>query len=411
MKRQLYWIWLSLICKQGTSLFSRLDENFESIDDIYYTEYDGFKKLHLFKKEEIDALCDKNLDEAEKIRDWCIEKGVGIIAYSDELYPERLRKIKNPPILLYYYGTFPNIDEEVCIAGVGSRKVSEYGKRVAYEISYDIAKSGGLIVSGMALGIDSVCHKAALDAGGKTVAVLGSGIDVIYPKEHRGLYKVISRNGAVITEFPPHTKPNACNFPIRNRIISGLSLGTVVFEADIKSGSMITARTSLEQGRDLFSVPGQLGEMLSRGTNKLISDGAQPVLTARDILYEYQYLYPSKLYLENIRRESTVSHHAFPAPNSTKRSDYSFASFDRLKKPGTVDGGTSNTTTQQTVTVPSDLSERQKKIFTLALSLKEFSADQLLACELNMSEILSELTILEIKGLVRALPGGLYQIA
>jgi len=206
------------------------------------------------------------------------------IAQDDANYPFLLSKIFDPPSFLYYEGELPK-EDEVLIAVVGSRACTPYGRQVAEEISYNLAKEGITIVSGLALGIDSVAHQAALTAGGKTIAVLGSGLDVIYPPSHIKLAKeIIENEGALISEFSPGTPPLPHHFPLRNRIISGISQGTIVIEAGFKSGALITARSALEQGREVFAVPGSIYSLNSQGSNSLIKMGAHVVTNFLDVL-------------------------------------------------------------------------------------------------------------------------------
>ena len=192
----------------------------------------------------------------------------------DADYPVRLRNIFEPPSLLYVKGQLPVIDEEVAVAMVGTRKASPYGVEAAEKIAYGLSRQGAVVISGAAAGVDSASHRGALRAGGKTIAVLGNGLDVVYPAENEWLYRDIAASGALISEYPPGTAAESWHFPVRNRIISGLSLATVVVEAPEKSGALITANTALEQGRDVFAVPGPIDAPMSRGCNRLIADGA-----------------------------------------------------------------------------------------------------------------------------------------
>ncbi len=212
--------------------------------------------------------------------------GVKICGVEDDNYPQLLRSIFDPPYLFYYRGEL-EILKEFCLAIVGSRRASLYGKGQARRFGNELAAQGLVIVSGMARGIDTEAHLGALEAGGKTVAVLGSGIDVVYPPENRQLYTRICESGLVLSEFPPHTHPEAGNFPIRNRTISGLCRGVLVVEAQQKSGALITTDFALEQGRDVFAVPGPINSKNSVGTNYLIKQGAGLVSGIEDILAEY----------------------------------------------------------------------------------------------------------------------------
>jgi DNA processing protein len=221
--------------------------------------------------------------EAESRR--ALDSGVRLVPFTDPEYPARLRAIADPPPLLYLRGELLDADERA-VAIVGSRSASEYGLRVARNISRGLASLGFTVVSGMARGIDGAAHQAALDAGARTLAVLGCGVDRVYPPEHHGLSQRVSRQGALISEFALGTRPVAFNFPARNRLISGLSLGVVVVEATEKSGSLITAAFALEQNREVFAVPGEAGSSRSRGANRLIRQGAKLVESAEDVVEE-----------------------------------------------------------------------------------------------------------------------------
>lgn len=211
------------------------------------------------------------------------ELNIQVITIFEKDYPALLKEIFDPPVLLYCRGKLSNN----CLAIVGSRRASGVGKEIAYQFAQRLARQGLTIVSGLARGIDSQAHKGALDAGGRTIAVLGSGIDVCYPPENRHLFKNIEENGAVISEFPLGTPPHAANFPARNRIISGLSKGVLVVEAAEKSGALITADFAIEQGREVFAIPGSIISTNSKGTNYLIQQGAKLVQNIEDITDEF----------------------------------------------------------------------------------------------------------------------------
>ncbi len=211
--------------------------------------------------------------------------GIGALTWVDPGYPRLLRQIADPPPALYVKGEMSEADAWA-VAIVGTRRASVYGREAAEMLAAEFARSNVTVVSGLARGIDAVAHQAALSAGGRTVAVLGSGVDVIYPAEHRKLAGDIAARGALVSDYPPGTQPEAMNFPPRNRIISGLSLGTVVVEADEQSGALITVDFALDQGRDVFAVPGNIFNRTSRGTNQLIQKGAKLVTSAGDVLGE-----------------------------------------------------------------------------------------------------------------------------
>jgi DNA processing protein len=280
------WIALGRIKRLGGVTFKRLAARFGDAGRVF-----SASRAELASVEGVDAEVVERLlnfsewgDVEEDLRRAC-DAGAAIITFNDARYPSRLRMIADPPTVLYVKGQL-RADDENAVAVVGSRSASEYGRRVARELCRGLASFGFTVVSGMARGIDGAAHEAALDAGGRTLAVLGSGVDRPYPPEHEGLYDRISGQGAVISELPMRTPPMAFNFPARNRLISGLSLGVVVVEATEKSGSLITASLALEQGREVFAVPGEVGSSRSRGTHRLIREGAKLVETVQDIIEE-----------------------------------------------------------------------------------------------------------------------------
>ena len=214
-------------------------------------------------------------------------QGVHIIAFSDAIYPSLLREIHDPPPLLYVKG---NLDclQKTSVAIVGSRAASSYGKRVSFILAGELARAGIVVTSGLALGIDGHAHAGCLDGGGRTIAVLGCGVDVVYPRSHAALYKKVEVHGALVSEYPMGTRPDGFRFPARNRIISGLSHGVIVVEATKKSGSLITARLALDQGREVFAVPGRMDSVKSEGAHFLIQQGATLVQSADDVLQELE---------------------------------------------------------------------------------------------------------------------------
>lgn len=293
-----YWIWLSLAIGAGSSaagkLFDRLGKNVKTIYDADPSEYAGLPE------ETVQHLSNKSLRASIGIYNWCVDNGVGMLPYNSAYFPKRLRDIPSPPVMLYYLGLLPNINNRLAVAVVGTRRISQYGARNAYTISGDLASAGAAVVSGMALGVDGVVHRAVLDADGYTIAVLGCGIDRIYPAEHKNLHGEIIRRGTVITEFCPGSAPISHNFPIRNRIISGICEATVVIEAGEKSGALITARTARRQGRTVYALPGNVGAFGSAGTNKLLLEGAKIATSALDILDDYKNEYAKVLNIDNV---------------------------------------------------------------------------------------------------------------
>ena len=278
-----YWIALKSIPGVGNVTFPAIVDKFVSLPVIFTTPAPQLATTPGISKKTAAAIaCFKGWEKIKRELDRTIKAGIKIITYSDELYPAKLLNIYDRPAFLYVKGNLTK--DEITIAMVGSRQASTYGKYTTERISRELAIKGITIVSGLARGIDAAAHRGALAASGRTIAVMGSGLDVIYPHENKKLYADIVQNGAVISEYPLGTPPRANNFPARNRIISGMSYGVVVVEAGEKSGSLITARLALEQGREVFAVPGSIDSASARGTNKLIKQGAKLIENIDDIL-------------------------------------------------------------------------------------------------------------------------------
>jgi len=280
-----YWVGFSLIPGIGRVKLSQLESNFGSLGKAWQATPAKLKSAGL-DKGAINAVTywqsRISLDEEiEKLDRY----GVKVLTFRDADYPSRLKEIYDYPPILYVRGSLLPQDEW-CLAVVGTRRATVYGRQVAEEIAADLARSGITIVSGLAKGIDSVAHHSALEAGGRTIAVFGCGLDIVYPAENAALARDIIKQGALISEYPLGTRPKADNFPRRNRIMSGLSLGVLVVEADETSGAMITARLALEQNREVFAVPGSILSPASNGTNRLIQEGAKLVRNYTDILEE-----------------------------------------------------------------------------------------------------------------------------
>jgi DNA processing protein len=280
------WVALSRVQGLGCVSFKKLAGHFGDPTEALSASTAALAEIPGLDPSVIDGLRNFSAwDEAEKEIIRAENAAVKIVPFTDSSYPARLRMIPDPPPLLYLKGEIRR-DDEKAVAVVGSRSTSDYGRRVARDLCRGLASLGFTVVSGMARGIDGTAHETSLNAGGRTIAVLGSGVDRVYPAEHDKLYRRISENGGVISEFPMGTRPLAFNFPARNRVISGLSLGVVVVEATEKSGSLITAALALEQGREVFAVPGEVGASRSRGAHRLIRQGAKLVENVDDIVEE-----------------------------------------------------------------------------------------------------------------------------
>jgi len=280
------WVGLSMTPGVGGVLFGRLVAAFGSPEGVFKASPKDLARVEGIGPNVVASLrqfdwkntAEKELRSLEKI-------GARIVTRDDEEYPPNLKQIYDPPPLLYVLGRIAAQDRG-SIAVVGSRSPTTYGKTAAEKIALGLGKLGVTVVSGLARGIDSCAHQGALASGGRTIGVLGCGIDVIYPPENRDLFDRVAAQGAVVSEFPLKTPPDSDHFPIRNRIISGISLGVVVVEATLRSGSLITARFALEQGREVYALPGNVDSARSEGANRLIKQGAKLVLQAEDIVEE-----------------------------------------------------------------------------------------------------------------------------
>ena len=285
LDERVYWVLLSMVAGIGPARFARLLEHFGGAEAAWSAPALDLAAVGLDRRA-VRSLLDLRA-RLDPIAEWeRLERlGVAVLTLDDPSYPPRLREIADPPPVLYVRGEL-SLADEWAIAAVGTRRATAYGRQVVERLVGEIARAGVTIVSGMARGVDTYAHRAALAAEGRTLAVLGSGLDRVYPEENRGLAAEIAERGAVVLEFPLGTAPDAQNFPRRNRIVSGLAMGTLVVEADFKSGAMITATAAAEQGRDVFAVPGSILSPASAGPNQLIKEGAKVVTTAADVLEE-----------------------------------------------------------------------------------------------------------------------------
>lgn len=445
MNHLVYWIWLSLRCGAGNELGSYLLKHFSTPQNIYEAKEEELLALDGITKEMVSALMDRDLTRAQKIAEYCERVNVGILTLDSPNYPDRLRSIYAKPILLYYRGKLPNVDDHVLIACVGKRKCSPTGTQTAYKLGMELVHGGAIVVSGMASGVDSAAHKGAISAGGHTIAVLGCGIDRVYPPENKELMEKIAATGTLVTEYAPGTDPLGRNFPIRNRIISGFCQGTVVVEADQRSGSLITAKKALQQGRDLFAFPGKANDPNYTGTNALIQNGATLVTCARDILLDYEPLYPGKIMTDNIsmegykrklRREEQTKILCSDFADMSKRNVDIFEQNKReteeheiqkkIKAPVKKhfeEKENKKPISEEIACEPiqpkeKDLSGLGKyeraviSVLTDAMSVEEIAASITgrLGEPLDMGGLLGALTMLELEAYIESLPGGIYRL-
>ena len=359
-----YWVWLSSLVKISPFKRYKLIEYFKDPALIWHSSEEELKKLPFLPRNIIEKLIDRQMrKDTHNLLEKIQSEYIDVITFNDEYYPEYLKNIYDPPVAIYVRGKL--IKDETTIAVVGSRNATTYGLGMAESLSHDLSKKGITVASGMARGIDSRAHTGALKAGGRTIAVLGCGLNIVYPYENKELMKKICDNGAVISELLPGVPPIPFNFPARNRIISGISKGVVIIEANERSGSLITANYALEQGRDVFAVPGNINSRNSIGTNRLIRDGAKIVLDVADILDE--------LNLSNGVNNISCK--------INKRSP--FADFDSEEK-----------------TIAEKLMEGPVHIDTIARD-----------CGFSVQLVGSVLVMLELSGFVEQLPGKFYKLA
>ena len=430
MSDDLYYIWLSLACGAGSALPQKLLGVFETAENIYSAEKDELKEKFGFEPDDgiFDRLCSKDTGDAEKILEFCAKNNVSVLNCDSKLYPKRLRGIRSFPVILYYKGRLPDIDDNLCIAMVGTRKMTEYGKHAAYELARELASCGAFIVSGMAEGIDAASHKGCLIAGGFTIAVFGCGIDRVYPYENKQLMDRIIEKGLILTEYPPGTEPKGFHFPVRNRIISGLSQAVLVVEADTKSGALITAKTALFQGRELYAVPGNINAPNSRGTNNLLREQAGIVTEAYDILSEYEHLYSHRINIEKTKYYNNRLNYSLREENKENKKEYNKNAVNKLSNKIKSDNKESRDDYQSPVTeVRPEVSLSEKlsalKIILNEAELKVFevfyekrgeklNADDIQKqINISISEVINTLTFLEIYGIITSFPGDYYKIS
>lgn len=374
-----YYIWLSLALGAGNNKVCDIFNKFGNPENVFRAGDLGRKETGIFSVAELNRLKKISIGDAQYIERYCKIHGIEIIGYGSDKYPYCLSVIENPPVVLYIKGKMPDFDNIPAICIVGPRNVSEYGKKVAYALGYRLAKSGMTVVSGGALGSDSYAHAGAIKADGKTTLVMGCGIDSDYLRENEPLRKSVIKNGCLISEYPPKTPASKYTFPIRNRIMSALSVGTVVVEASKRSGALITAGHALEQGKDVFVIPGNPTEPQYIGSNALLRDGAKPLIDVSDIFNEYILRFPDKI---DVKKAYEKSRKTEEKPKEKKINKKIFK--ETLSK--------------------------EAKIVYNYLDKHKFYPEEIRDTGLSSNELIAALTELEIEMVIRALPGGCYEL-
>jgi len=360
MHDRLYWLAWQLLLPGSAARVWSLVSNLGSFKDAWYVKDSELANVLRLKSPAANRLIERRANiDIEREYDQLVSKGIEFVCYHDDKYPQSLRTIFDPPPGIFVRGELRETAPGAAL--VGSRKSTAYGRKVAGQLGYDLARAGVTVVSGMARGVDTAAHEGAVRAGGYTVAVLGCGVDVVYPPENKIIMQQIIESGAVISEFPPQSAPEAWHFPVRNRVISGLSRCVVVVEAAERSGALITADVALEQSRDVLAVPGNISSRMSKGSNGLIKQGAKLVESAADILEEMG------LYT------------LFPVEDDT---------------PDTMAG--------------IKLSPDENKIFNILCSEPMHLDEIIKRSGSNPGEVLSLLMYLEIKGVIKQLPGKMF---
>ena len=396
-----YWIWMQNALGAGANV-SEILAYFETPEELYLAGSDEWRLSGLLTEKRIQALKNSTPSQTADIFNECKKCGYTIITPDSNFYPERFKNLSDMPLVLYGLGDCSVLGDQLSIGIVGTRNASNYGIETAQKLSYSLAKGGATIVSGGALGIDSEAHAGAMLAKGRTMAFLGCGLSYKYLMENASLRRAITKYGALFSEYAPLVPPSKRSFPIRNRLISGVSLGIIVIEAGVKSGSLITASRALEQGKDVFAVPGDIIRSSFDGANHLIKNGAKPVFNAEDVLCEYDYRYG-----EYIRSE-----YLDISLNEIEYVDYRKKKSE--KNTETVIKTEKNTTkTEASVKnkkAPVDVSAEALDVYKALSEFPLHIDDIIRATGMKMNTVLSALTELELEGVVEQVTGKKYKL-
>lgn len=384
----LYWIWLAEHPELTPHQKTYLAQRFSDPEELFFGD-----KPEELSPEILKALENKDLTEPKKILRKAAQKQIDIMVLTDQEYPDRLRNIPDPPLVLYYRGKLPDFESRPLIAMVGTRKATPYGVNAARTMASQISACGGLVVSGGADGIDTAAMQGALDCDDAVVCVLGCGVDVVYPISNRRLFADVVRKGCIISEYPPESRPERWHFPRRNRIISGLANAVVVAEAPEKSGALITARHALEQGRDVFTVPANIDMPSCKGSNALLDEGATAALSGWSVMREYEALYPGVV--EN-RMHKTLS--SEPKPNMAKVAQNPAP--DKL----TIDNAPKNAYSGKEIS-GSDLTDEERAILSVINDIPKHTDNVIAEAGIPTGKALSLLTKLAVKDYIVNHPG------
>lgn len=396
---QIHWLWYTLMPELSAQHKMLLLEHFSDPEEIYQANEDAFAKFSYVTPAMKAALTNKDLTQAERVLKLCRDKDIGILTFYNELYPARLRNIVDPPLVLYYRGKLPHFNELPVISVVGTRRATPYGCRTAKRISGQIAACGAVVASGGTSGIDTSAMVGALDAG-TVVGVLAGGLDKVYPAANTGLFELVAKQGCLISEYPPETRPQKWFFARRNRILSGIANGVLVVEAPEDSGALITARQAYQQGRDLFVVPGNIDVAACAGSNALLRERGTAVLCGWDVVREYAPMYPGKIEKREFLEEDSGLALVAQEPEFPKLTQKRVKENDKKS----IDN-TAVTAYSGIRDILQELTQEQKQI-VLCLSDTPVSVDLVIdKVGLPAAKVLGILTVLSLKGIVQNYPG------
>lgn len=404
----IHWIWLAQ--RQQLTDWEKvmLLQHFGDPEDIYHADVQTLCSEVQLRREAVEELKDRDLSQAQEILNQCSRQRIGIVTFQDATYPVRLKHIADPPLVLYYKGILPDFDSVPVIGIVGTRKASAYGMQTAKQMGHQIGRCGGLVVSGLADGVDAMAMIGALSAGSPVVGVLGCGIDIVYPKTNRALFADTERYGCILSEFLPGTPPYRWNFLKRNRIISGLSCGVLVVEAPARSGALNSARHALDQGRDVFVIPGNIDNPACAGSNQLLREGAAAAFSGWDILREYEALYPGKIQKIDLmtKPERHLASEEKPAAKVAQKAVFPDAKEDLQKDADkkVIDKGRSGPYSDVNDILPK-LSEEERKVVSALLDGQRLVDDVISETGMTTGKILAILTMLELKKVIVRYPG------
>ena len=409
------WIWLAEAIGRSGSLFRKLLRVTNRPDQLIEADEATIRAVPDITEVQVRMLMERDRSRAVQIYDICERLGFSVLPYGDDRFPQSLRDIPDPPAVLYYVGRLPDFEHRFCIGMVGTRRMTERGMENGFRMAYELASAKGLVISGLAEGIDGVCAVGAICGGGETVAVIGCGLDIAYPRHHGKLMeRIVATGGAILSEYPPGTRPMHYHFPVRNRLISGLSQVVIVVEAGMGSGSLITAKEAMRQGRGLYTIPADPEADFAEGNNQLLRDGAKVVLEAQDLVDRYRYAFGKRPLEEKVRspkggadraeleRYGVIGVRAEEPPEEAARKVP-----ERSAAPTATEPAPEEPEGEAPDEILRSLSPVQRAVLEAMPDDTPVTAEAV-KTEYSFGEVLGALTVLEVLGIVRKLPGSMY---